>query len=523
MGPRRITLTVGVAAGGLFAAAFLPMAWIWPAFADDASASSVFDPLLQDFFGFEHDVSQPSTVIAVSGVPPIFQSIHQTEVFDTAATGTLPAGSFQVNNEVITSAFGPATSELLVTSSQQGTSAPPVGSVYDVIDIAKGFENVYSDIAPTTPGGTDTLTDTLVTPFVDIPIPTHLHAFLNPADSYYLYNPSDPLTTPTAPSAVTSTDETTAASAFFNQYFQDLFGFEHDAAQPTTVTGIAAIPPFYQSVHQTVFFDTAATNTLPAGSFQADNNVLTNLKGPSFSELLVTSSEQGTSAPPLGSVYEINNLGGGFENVYSDIAPTTPGGTDTLSDTLVTPFGNVPLMTDLHAFFDSTYSYFLYHPTDPSAITVAGDTTNFDPTQPFAFFGFEHNASEPTTVTWVSGILPSVNSVHLNEFFNTEPIGTLPAALFQADSNVITTAAGFKDAEILVTSSGEGTSAPPVGSVYDVINLGSGFENFYSDIAPMTAGGPDTLSDTLVTPFGDIPLMIDFHSFLNPADLFFSF
>jgi hypothetical protein len=56
-----------------------------------------------------------------------------------------------------------------------------------------------------------------------------------------------------------------------------------------------------------------------------------------------------------------------------------------------------------------------------------------------------------------------------------------------------------------------------------VINIGGGFENFYSDIAPTTAGGPDTLADTLATPFGDIPLMVDFHSFLSPMDMFFSY
>ena len=81
---------------------------------------------------------------------------------------------------------------------------------------------------------------------------------------------------------------------------------------------------------------------------------------------------------------------------------------------------------------------------------------------------------------------------------------------------------GLANSEILVTSSEEGTSAPPVGSVYEINNLGSGFENVYSDIAPTTPGGADTLSDTLVTPFGDIPFMTDFHAFLDPTDLFFS-
>ncbi|MGH3560977.1 MAG: hypothetical protein ACRDTN_04035, partial [Mycobacterium sp.] len=269
MGSCRIALTLGAAAGGLLASAFLPMAVAFADDADDASAASVFDPLVREFFGFEHDTSQPATVYSVSGEPPIFQSIHQTQSFDTAATDGVAAGSFQVDNEVITSAFGPASSELLVTSSEEGTSAPPVGSVYDVINIGAGFENFYSDIAPTTPGGADTLSDTLVTPFGNIPITTDLHAFLDPTNLYFLYHPTDAVTQPTDPSAVTSMDSTTAASAFFNPFLQEFFGFDHDASKPTTVTDIAAIPPFYQSVHQTVFYDTAATGTLPAGWFQA--------------------------------------------------------------------------------------------------------------------------------------------------------------------------------------------------------------------------------------------------------------
>ena len=36
------------------------------------------------------------------------------------------------------------------------------------------------------------------------------------------------------------------------------------------------------------------------------------------------------------------NLGNGYENVYTDI-PSTTGGADTITDTLVTPFGNLNL------------------------------------------------------------------------------------------------------------------------------------------------------------------------------------
>lgn len=509
MGCRRIPLTPSVIAGGLLAAAFLPMPG---AFADDASDEGVFDTFFQSFFGFAHDMTQPTTVYSVSGEPPLFQSIHETEIFETGSAGTLPGGSFQADDEVITSAFGPASAELLVTSTAEGTSAPPVGSVYDVIDIGGGFENIYADIAPTTPGGADTLSDTLVTPFGDVPLTTPLHAYLDPMDSFFLYGGTDPSTALTDPSG--STDATTEADSFFNPFYQEFFGFE-PTTSPPTITDIAAIPPLYQSVHQTLSFDTAA------GSFHADENVLAHMSGPGFSEIAVTNSSG--DAPPVGSVYEINNIGNGFENVYSDVAPATPGGTDTLSDTLVTPIGNIPIMVDFHAYLDSTYSFFPYDTADPSPVAPTG----FDPSQPFAFFGFSHDISQPTTVTAVSGLsgvngsLPDTsslfNSVHLNEFFDTS------TGSFQADSNVITNAMGLENAEILVTSPVEGSGGPPVGSIYDVLNLGSGLENFYSDIAPTTAGGPDTLTDTLVTPFGDVPLMVDFHSFLNPMDVFFGY
>lgn len=517
MGSRRAS-AVGAIGGCLLAATFLPAAGAW---ADDASAASVFGPWLRNLFGFSHDPSEPTTVTWVSGEPPFFQSVHQSEFFDSGPTNTLSAGSFATNNEIITTAYGPASLELLVTDSEPGTSAPPVGSVYDVINIGAGFANVYADIAPTTPGGPDTLSDILVTPFGDIPLMTRLHAFLDPANAYFLYHSPDLVAGPTAPSSGAARDDTTSASVFFDRFFQEFFGFNHDASEPTTVTGIAAIPPFYQSVHQTLVFDSDPTGTLPTGSFQVTNNVLTYPGRPGFSELLVTRSEEGTSAPPVGSVYEINNSGNGFANVYADIAPSTPGGPDTLSDLLVTPFGNIPLMTNLHTYFDSRYAFYLFNPTgsaDPATDPTAGDTT-----QPFAFFGFNHDAAQPITVISVSGEPPSFNSVHQAEFFTTDPTGTLPVGSFEANSNVITHPAGLTNYEVLVINSEQGTSAPPAGSVYDVNNIAPGFQNFYSDTAPTTPGGTDTLSDTLVTPFGSIAILTDFHAFLNPADLFFPY
>jgi len=62
-----------------------------------------------------------------------------------------------------------------------------------------------------------------------------------------------------------------------------------------------------------------------------------------------------------------------------------------------------------------------------------------------------------------------------------------------------------------------------MGSVYDVLNLG-GLENVYTAI-PGLAGAADTVTDTLVTPFGNVDLSdlvsgLDAVLQLNPADAF---
>ena len=65
---------------------------------------------------------------------------------------------------------------------------------------------------------------------------------------------------------------------------------------------------------------------------------------------------------------------------------------------------------------------------------------------------------------------------------------------------------------------------PSVGSVYDVFNLGNGIENVYSSI-PDAGGTSGTVTDTLVTPWGDLNLDslfggIDAVSALDPGDAF---
>jgi len=93
----------------------------------------------------------------------------------------------------------------------------------------------------------------------------------------------------------------------------------------------------------------------------------------------------------------------------------------------------------------------------------------------------------------------------------------------------VTDLLGFTNTELIVTdgTAGAGGSAsdlPTVGSVYDAFNLGNGIENVYTAI-PGTAGGSDTVTDTLVTPFGNVNLdslfgNIDAAAPLQPGDAF---
>ena len=69
----------------------------------------------------------------------------------------------------------------------------------------------------------------------------------------------------------------------------------------------------------------------------------------------------------------------------------------------------------------------------------------------------------------------------------------------------------------LVTS-GEGEFS--TGSVIDEMNFGSGIENVYIDSVGTAAGGGNTITDTLYTPWGDfnLPVVFDAAALSDPAE-----
>ncbi len=153
-------------------------------------------------------------------------------------------------------------------------------------------------------------------------------------------------------------------------------------------------------------------------------------------------------------------------------------------------------------------------------------------------FGFV--ASGPEQATSVDGIPPLFQEVSGYQLFNVNDttLGTTATpdtvGQFEALQSTSTFLGGSSNTEDVVSSDLATNAAgatlgithdPTAGSVFDTFNFGNGFENVYSDILGGTAAAPtNTITDMLVTPFGDFnlsPVFGGFDASLNPADFTF--
>jgi hypothetical protein len=193
-----------------------------------------------------------------------------------------------------------------------------------------------------------------------------------------------------------------------------------------------------------------------------------------------------------------------------------------VTDTLVTPFGNINL--------DSLFGTVNYaNPLDPGdALTglQAGDSaigadafsiggTTFDPTLTAGgaegFTPVEQLVGAPPLLD-LGGGTPTIFGITLSlasQDFNvydgtatTDQIGSITT------NDEVTNLLGLTNTEFTVTAAtalGDAPTSdlPAVGSVYDVLNFGDGFENVYTALPGATG---DTVTDTLVTPFGNLDL-----------------
>jgi hypothetical protein len=557
---KRLILAGLAATGGLLTTAFLQAAVAVADTADAVSAtgadaftigSYTFDPFTAPGVEGWEPVAQLTTsppLLELGGGTALGLPLAQQsfELFNSSGTDL---GSIQ-GNETITSLFGLTNGEFTVAGSTPigDATMPTDGTVYDVFNLGHGYENVYvatpdttTADGATTPG---TVTDTLITP-------TGKDIDLSSLFGFNAANPMNP------GDAFTGLEVGNLAGA------QDAFNIGGMTLDPINSAGaegfnavapLATAAPLLELGGSSLGDPSNAGNDLATQSFDVLNSSgaeigtintgvdVTNLLGLTNTQLIVTSvtptGDSTTGLPSIGSVYDAMNLGHGWENVYT----ATPGTDGVVTDTLITPNGKD---IDLSSLFGNVN---VANPLDPGAALTglqAGDGAigtdafsiggvTFDPTLASGAEGFtpvEQLLGAPPLLD-LGGGTPSIFGVTLSlaeQNFNiydgtsaTDQIGSI------ATNDQVTNLLGLTNTEFTVTGAtplGDTplSALPTEGTVYDVLNIG-GIENVYTAI-PGVNGAPDTITDTLVTRFGDIDLShlvsgLDAIMALNPGDAF---
>ena len=285
------------------------------------------------------------------------------------------------------------------------------------------------------------------------------------------------------------------------------------------------------------------TSGADLGSIDA-NETVSSLFGLTNAEFTVdtdTAAAGGSDStlPTVGSVYDVFNLGNGYENVYTAI-PSTTGGSDTVTDTLVTPNGDV----NLDSLFGNIDAAALMQPGDAFTGLEVGNISGA--ADAFSIGGFTLDPQLAAGGEGFDGVIPLANTPPLLEIggsglgdrtiagdnFNTQSFDVLSNNSSGTEVGTITTGEdvtnllGFTNTQLIVTGAtaadgGSASDLPTVGSVYDAFNFGGGVENVYT----ATPGADGTVTDTLVTPFGNVNLdslfgNIDAAAPLQPGDAF---
>ena len=258
------------------------------------------------------------------------------------------------------------------------------------------------------------------------------------------------------------------------------------------------------------------------GSIDAGEDV-TNLAGLTNTEFTVSdvfpaSGEDAAALPTVGSVYDSFNLGNGYDNIYTAI-PGTSGGADTVTDMLVTPYGNI----NLDSLFGSIDAAAPLQPGDAftgladsavahDAFTIGGYT--LDPTLAAGGEGFD-----PVASTAGAAPLLNIGGVSLSDpAVAGDSIDTQGFTVYNgtgsdaSDVGTITTGEdvtnllGLTNTELVVTgsiaasgdTSSQAADLPATGTVLDAFNLGNGMR---TSTPPL----PTSLQPTAPSPLAPSP------------------
>jgi hypothetical protein len=284
---RRITLSVGAAAGGLLATGFLPVA---VAFAD----------------------SGVRTVGDAAGAWPVGDAANATPLGDAAGTTPLEtaiAGDAGIlGNAGGTSPFGEALGSTPAGDAAGSSDAFTIGNfTFDpVFDGSEGY-------AP-------------VSPLFSAP------PFFEVGEANQTFEVTS--------AAGSSTDAGSSGTGSGTDAGSSGTGSGTDAG--SSGAGSGADAGSSDAGSGATDLGTISTNEDVANLFGVHNTEFT------VTGVDPASGETASDLPPVGSVYDVANFGNGFENVYVDIPGSGSSG-DHITDTLVTPFGNFNIPTDFDA------------------------------------------------------------------------------------------------------------------------------------------------------------------------------
>jgi hypothetical protein len=493
-------------------------------------------------------------------VGPVSTAAQYFEVYSSSGTdlGSIDAGEDVTNLAGLTNTEF-TVSDVFPASGETDSALPAVGSVYDSFNLGNGYDNVYTAI-PGVNGGADTVTDTLVTPSGDV----NLDSLFGSIDAAAPLQPGDAFTG-LADSAVAQDAFTIGGYTLDPTLAAGGEGFgpvasTAGAAPLLDIGGVSLSDPAVagDSLDTQGFtvYDGTGSTAPDVGTITTGEDV-TNLLGYTNTELVVTgstaaggdTSSQAADLPANGTVLDAFNLGNGYENVYT-ATPDVGSTSGTVTDTLVTPNGDV----NLDSLFGGINAA---NPLDPGAAFTGLETADIsgaldafsiggvtlDPLLTDQLTGLPAGGEGFDTVYQTIGAPPLLNlgggvlqlpgypvPLALQDFNVYDGTGATATEVGNISTDEdVTNLLGLTNTEFTVetvtaASGADATDLPTVGSVYDVFNLGDGIENVYTAI-PGAAGAADTVTDTLVTPWGDLNLDslvagIDAASALDPGAAF---
>jgi hypothetical protein len=478
MDHRRIARAFGALASGLLSVAFLPDAI---ALADDLSSANIDPVAPETLTGLYNMITAP---------PGVNESLQGYGEFNVLSSTGSPEGSFYAYESTApyltpnlenADYTGFASRVLYVDSNIQsllGAQAPdasylPDGSVVSTSYFGTGAETLYTAI-PGTGTDPDTVTYTLITPYGSIDLSSLVNGL--GFDAAHLV--------PALP---------------------NLTGDTITALSDPTIVAVNGLPPADIAVQGIQAFE---YNGNPDATFNSVETTTEDILGTHTEAILVTQDTGTADAPPVGTIYNVIDFHD-LENVYSS-APTADG-PDKITDILYDSATGQSL--DLSSLFspEADESAGLVDGSSIRDISFGSDIIKADPGSQEVFTG-------------VNGLPPLNASVQGTQLFDLYQGGSDdPSATFNADVTTMPDNLYFHYSESLLVTESSDPSSLPLGSVFDVTTYGSGYESVYSDLPGLGTGGHDLITDTLVTPYGDVDVswlytMLDASAGLNPSE-----